>query len=62
MSDQFPDDWGKLSVDDRISFCLAMARRMRKIASLTTDPAAKEHGLELATRWDVLAFELAKQG
>ena len=62
MWDQYPEGWAKLSVDQRISFCLAMAKRMRRIASVTADPASRDHALELASRWDVLAFELAKQG
>ena len=62
MQGEYPEDWAKLSVDQRISLCLAMAIRMRRIASVTGHPASRDHALELASRWDVLAFELAKKG
>ena len=62
MADRFAEEWGSMSLDDRLSLCLLMAGRMRALAAVAPDPADKESGLELASLWDRLAFELAKRG
>lgn len=59
MDNQFSAEaWAKLSVDERIRFCLLMARQVRKLAE-TADPDEKDGYLDLAGRWETLASEVA---
>jgi len=58
MEDQFSAEaWQKLSVDERIRFCLRMARGLRKLAA-AGDPKDKDAFSDLADRWEMLASQI----
>jgi len=62
VEDQFSSEaWAKVSTDERIRFCLLMARAVRKLGE-AADPAERKRHMDLADRWELLASEVAKAG